>query len=210
MAHAVSEGNRIFKDTEFEDNWVMYHDALSSWWSAGAQEFIRGLGFEDRQIRGLGHTNQDNRYGGKLPGDTPEYMPLDSNLFSDLETCVRWNVAGTRFLPRDDPRKFSLCDPHRAWSAVCRTWEHAPSSSRIVEDINRVFEAIDLVVESEGVAIDFNVLRHGRRLEDHQQSKKKRVARRSKKLSEHVSLSELEGIHPVAKQAIYDFIDLTV
>ena len=68
-----------------------------------------------------------------------------------------------------------------------------------------MFKAIDLVVESEGIAIDFNVLRHGRRLEDHQQSKKKRVARRSKKLSEHVSLSELEGIHPVAKQTIYDF-----
>ena len=35
MAHTVSEGNRIFKGTEFEDNWVIYHDALSSWWSAG-------------------------------------------------------------------------------------------------------------------------------------------------------------------------------
>ena len=81
MKHAIQEGNRIFKGTEFENNWVMYHDALSSWWSVGAQEFMRGEDFEDRQIRGLGHTNQDNRYGGKLPGDTPEYMPLDSNCF---------------------------------------------------------------------------------------------------------------------------------
>ena len=65
MAHAISEGNRIFQNTDFEDDWVMYHDALSSWWSAGAQELMRGEDFGDRQIRGLGHTNQDNRYGGK-------------------------------------------------------------------------------------------------------------------------------------------------
>ncbi len=59
------------------------------------------------------------------------------------------------------------------------------------------------------MTIDFNVLRHGRRLDDHIQSEKKRMTRRSKKLSEHVSLSALEGIPPVAKQAIYDFCDLT-
>ena len=71
-----------------------------------------------------------------------------------------------------------------------------------------MFDAIDLVVSSKGVVIDFNVLRHGRRLEDHIESEKREV-RRSNKLSEHVSLSELEGIHPVAKQTIYDFCDLT-
>ena len=169
---------------------------------------MRERGFGDRQIRWLGHTNADNRYEGKLPGDTPEYMPLDSNLFADLECCIRWNVAGTRFLARDDPHKFSLASPEKAWSAMCRTWEHCPSSARIVEDIQRVFKAIDLVVESEGVAIDFNVLRHGRRLNEHIQSEK-RVKRRSGKLSQHVSISELEGIHPEAKQAIYDFCDLT-
>ena len=121
IKYVMQEGNGIFKGTKCENKWVMYHDVLTSWWSVGAQEFMRGEDFEDRQIRGLTHTNQDNRYGGKLPGDTPEYMTLDSNLFSDLACCVRWNVADTRFVPRDDPRRFSLADSYRAWSAVSRT-----------------------------------------------------------------------------------------
>ena len=40
---------------------------------------------------------------------------------------------------------------------------HAPTSARIVEDIDRVFDSIDAVVESKGVAVDFKKLRHGRR-----------------------------------------------
>ena len=88
-----------------------------------------------------------------------------------------------------------------------------PSSERVVEDINTVFEVIDLVVTSEGVCIviDVNVLRHARRLEDHIESEKeKREVRRSKKISEHVSLSELEGIHPVVKQTTYAYNNCTI
>ena len=73
-------------------------------------------------------------------------MPLNSNLFSDLETAVTWNVAATRSLPRDDPDRFSLATPSDCWSAVERTLEHAPTSERICQDIERVFESIDAVV----------------------------------------------------------------
>ena len=207
--HSISEGNRLFRGTDYERNWVIYHDVLSTWWSKEAQEYMASRGFAKRQIRGLGHTNTDNRYHDKLPGDSPEYMPLDSNLFSDLECCVRWNVAGTRFLPRDHPDKFSLATPHKAWSTVTRTWEHAPSSERIVEDILRVFVSIDQVVEHEGEAVDFEVLRHGRRDREHRESLA-RVKRRSKKISDKKKLSDIVGIHPVARRCIYDFCDLTM
>ena len=116
--------------------WFIYHDALSSWWSAGAQSYMESKGFLNRQVRGLGFTNEGTRYEGQLPGDTPEYMPLDSNLFSDLETAVRWIVAATRMLDNEDPRKFCLGTPHTCWNAICRTWEYAPRSLRIVQDIN--------------------------------------------------------------------------
>ena len=57
----------------------------------------------DSDIQG---TNAGTRYEDTLPDDTPEHMPLDSNLFLDLEYAVRWNVAGTRHLPLDDPNRF--------------------------------------------------------------------------------------------------------
>ena len=209
MDHAIAEGNRLFKHTPYEEDWVIYHDALSSWWSKGGQAHMETKGFADRQIRGLGHTNVGTRYEGSLPGDTPEYMPLDSNLFADLETAVRWNVAGTRMLPRHHPDKFDLTTPSSAWSAVKRTWEYSPTSDRIVQDIQRVFLAIDQVVEASGRAVDFETLRHGRRLLEHQQTEK-RSSRRTAKIKSKHKFGDVKGLHPVSKQCIADFCDLTL
>ena len=210
MDHAIEEGNRLFANTPFKDTWVMYHDALSQWWSKEAQEHFRvnHAGFHNRQIRGLGFTNEETRYEGSLPGDTPEYMPLDSNLFSDLETAVRWNVAATRRLPRHHPDKFDLTTPASAWSAVSKTWEYAPTPERIVEDIERVFLAIDQVVDAGGIAVDFAELRHGRRLRQHQLSS--RSARRSAKLKSKRKFGDVKGLHPVSKRCIADICDLTL
>ena len=41
-------------------------------------------------------------------GNSPELMPLDSNLFADLEYAIKQHVAITHALAKDDPRKFSL------------------------------------------------------------------------------------------------------
>lgn len=61
MAHAIREGKRLFRNTPFARCWVIYHDALSAWWSQGAQDYMRSRNFEDRQIRGLGLTNNGTR-----------------------------------------------------------------------------------------------------------------------------------------------------
>ena len=199
MDHVIEQGNMLFADTPFHDCWMVYHDALSAWWSVGAQDYIESKNFKHRQISSLDFTNVGTRYEHSLPGDTPEYMPLDSNLFSDLEKMVRWNVAATNELPRGHPDKFDLTTPASCWSAVCRTWEHAPTSERIVEDINRVFNAIDEVIVNKGRAIDFNKLRHGRRLREHIRS-----TRRSKVHSEKKTVDSIEGLHPVSRRIIID------
>ena len=208
MQHAIDEGNRVFADTPYRYTWVIYHDALSSWWSKEAQVYMTVRGFADRQIRGLGHTNVGTRYEGSLPGDTPSYMPLDSNLFADLETATRWNVAATRHLARGHPDRFDLTTPKSAWSAVSRTWEYAPTPQRIVQDIQRVFHAIDMVVDARGKSVDFDKLRHGRRLVEHQRAS--RVSRRSRKLSSKPKFGDVEGLHPVSKRCIGNFFDLTL
>ena len=203
MDHTIAQGNLMFADTPFADSWVIYHDALSSWWSVGAQEYMETKGFKHRQIKSLDFTNAGTRYENGLPGDTPEYMPLDSNLFSDLELMVRWNVSATNELPRGHPDKFDLTTPTSAWDAVSRTWKHAPTSDRIVEDINRVFNAIEEVIKERGAAVDFGKLRHGRRLREHIRSH-----RRSKIHSEKKCFDELEGLHPVSKRIIIDLCNL--
>ena len=156
-------------------------------------------GFKHRQVRCLDFTNSDTRYSDSLPGDTPEYMPLDSNLFSDLETMVRWNVAATNELPRGHPDKFDLTTPKSAWDAIRRTWMYAPTSDRIVEDVNTVFTAIEEVIKARGAAVDFKKLRHGRRLLEHLRSR-----RRSREHSEMKTINEIDGLHPASKRIIID------
>ena len=56
IAHTVSEGNRLYKGTPWENSWVMYHDALSAWWDPGAQALVKKLGMEKRQILARGPT----------------------------------------------------------------------------------------------------------------------------------------------------------
>ena len=61
MDHAISEGNRLFRDTPYANTWVMYHDALSAWWSVAAQDHMRCRRFHNRQVHGLGLANRDTR-----------------------------------------------------------------------------------------------------------------------------------------------------
>ena len=61
MDWAIAEGKRLFRGTPYEKTFWIYHDALSSWWSVGAQTHMRSKRFEHRQVRGLGMTNRGTR-----------------------------------------------------------------------------------------------------------------------------------------------------
>ena len=122
--------------------WI-YHDGLKQWWEKGAQDYLATLGMKDRQFKSLGSTNADcATYRFKLCGDTPEFMPLDNNLFADFKRALIANVCTTRHLPLDDPARFSLASPKKVFNAFERTWDHHPTSERIVQDILRFKESL--------------------------------------------------------------------
>ena len=75
-----------------------------------------------------------------------------------------------------------------------------------MEDVTRVFTAIDQVVDARGVAVDFKELRRGRRLLMHQQDAAARL-RRATMLRTN-NFERLEHLHPVSKQCIIDLCDL--
>ena len=63
--------------------------------------------------------------------------------------------------------------------------------------------AIEDVVNHEGIAVDFNALRHGRRQEEHRRS-----SRRARARKEHKHFDRIEWLHPVSKQCIIDLCNL--
>ena len=97
----------------------------------------------------------------KLMGDSPELMPLDSSLFNDLIEGVALHVVGTTTLPKGE--RYSMGLPDDAWRTMCEVWSRAPSSERIIEDIDRFKKAVEKIIAAEGCYVEEYDARHGHR-----------------------------------------------
>jgi hypothetical protein len=161
--HIISEGNRAFADTPYANSWVIGHDALSQYWEPDALAHLESKGFPPcRLLCAQGSTNLGTRYAGKLVGNSPELMPLDSNLFSDLEYAIKQHCALTHDLANDDPRKFSIGTPTEVWSAMYRSWQMI-RPERIKTDTKRWEMALGMIVYWQGALVPDLNNRHGRR-----------------------------------------------
>ncbi len=106
MDHTISESMRVYKGTDMEDKFFIFHDGLSLWWAKEAQEYIKSKGFKHRQIRCVGDTNKGNRYHNKIVGDSPEICrALDSHGFADLESSIAYHAAITSPYVKDNYSK---------------------------------------------------------------------------------------------------------
>ena len=163
MDHVIAEGNRLFADIPFANTWKIYHDALPQWWEKGAQEHMKARGFYDRQWMARGETNAKvGRYKNKLMGDSPELMPLDSSLFSDLIEGIALHVVATAKLPKGE--KYSMGTPDEAWRTMIEVWMTAvPSPGRIVQDIDRFSTALDRIIAVMGCYVEELDCCHGHR-----------------------------------------------
>ena len=169
MDHIVAESKRLFAGTAYADSFVIFHDALKQWWEPGAQAHlldVHGIGPE-RQLCILGDTNEAvaKHYRNKLVGDTPEFCPLDSNLFSDFEFAMRQNLSYTYWLPHAHEHKFLAGTPKEVQRLMTVTWAHdeAVRSERIVEDICRFPAALDAIIAAKGAKVEHLDNRMGRR-----------------------------------------------
>jgi hypothetical protein len=162
----IEQGEKLWKGTDWQDLWIISHDALSILWNESTQEWLQTLrcpitGWEDRtwadrfiKICGKWNDLVNKRYKNSLPGDSPEVMPLDCHLFSDVKEGVARNVALTYFLDKNDPRKYSLSTPHKAELSIWRTIKAGcPSAERILTDCNNAVKNLRHIVASNGIYI---------------------------------------------------------
>ena len=136
---------------------------------------MRRKGFADRQMQCRGDTcNAFSRYKGKLVGNSPEFMPLDNNLFADFERAYWANVAVSS-LTKDwnDRRLFKTGTPKEVWRTLRLVWLHCIPSHRIVQDIKRSIACFQKVVDAEGLAIKFQGARNGDRAKRGERGKKR-------------------------------------
>lgn len=168
MTHVVGEHKRFFSGTKREKSSFIFHDGLTAWWEADAQEHMRSLGFGDRQLRILPANNSKvaSYYQNGLAGNSPEMCRgLDAHGFADLGRSLTLNCSIAASLPRDDPErlKWGMGTPKTLLYSMLRSWEHSPSSERIVEDIYNFPMVLDKIIKAEGCVVPDEILRTGRR-----------------------------------------------
>ena len=95
-------------------------------------------------------------------GNSPEFMPLDTNLFSDLERLIFVHRALTYDYEEDDERKFSIKTKSKVASAMRRAFTMIPDS-RMIRDCDRWVEAYTAVYENYGKVVRGMGRRTGRR-----------------------------------------------
>jgi hypothetical protein len=155
VQHIVTESANFFVGTEFEDTWSFYHDALSLMTGNDTVEWMREHDYLKRWILPVNELHQDDptlsKYYHRPVGNSPENMPWDSSLNQDVHAAVQRHVLLTLSLGVDDKRKFDMSTPKRGSSAYHRILEVVPSSERIIHDVNKVFESMEIVRLALGV-----------------------------------------------------------
>lgn len=187
VLHLIAEGESYYKDTDRKNDWMIWHDALSILWEKVTMAWLKSLkcphpGWQERtwmdriiHLRGEWAKKVHNRYKGKLPGDSPEQMPLDCHLFSDVKEGTGRNVALSYLLSDDNPLKYKMNTPNETWKSICRTIENnAPPSHRIVKDVENVLgKYLDAIITAKGAYIDEKNIRHGYRLVAEQEQRRR-------------------------------------
>ncbi|KAJ1419701.1 hypothetical protein B484DRAFT_400097, partial [Ochromonadaceae sp. CCMP2298] len=162
--HVIAESTRMYAGSAHANDFIIFHDGLSQWWEAEAQQYIRSKGFGDRQLRCTGTTNAGNRYAGKVCGDSPEICRgLDAHGFADLKLSMAYHTSLSSKYAHDDPRKFGMGTPAEVWRTMCRCWEMEPTSARIVEDVLAFKMVLDKIIAAKGCVVPDEYLRNGRR-----------------------------------------------
>lgn len=228
--HIIKEGNRIFADTKRKDTWMIYHDHLKIFWEKETIEYMKSLKcpneeqpdrtWFDRVIK-LEGTYSDSvhpRYKAKLPGDSPELMPLDCHLFADIKEALARNIALSFWLPPDHPAKYSAATPNQIYKSLCRTIGEGrcPPAKRIEEDICRIRkETLQRIIDAEGTYIEDKAdkptqsrrqVRHGVRLSLATAQKKDKSSQTDAQLSDFLD-GMLDGVHSKGIKVPVEFED---
>ena len=205
--HCVKEGNRIYFGTKHEKSWLLYHDALSSWWEGGSLQYLKEIGMYSRCVK----LDYDPRrpqdeaipasWRNRLPGDSPECSPCDSHSFAYLEDHMKANVHATYTMLDDDERKFKSGTPSELSRTLRRVWDVIPTSEQIIKDILHLPVAWEMIRKSKGTIVESLNNRRGRR-----GSGLKRAPRPSQRIS---TLRERE-LHPDVKSWCDDHLLLSI
>ena len=206
--HVISESERLYKNTLHAEDFRIFHDGLTVWWTPEAQEYIKDKGFEHRQLRCEGDTNKGTRYENKVVGDSPEMCRgLDAYGFSDFKRCTERMRALTSVYDWNDKRRFKFGTPTEVWDTMVRCWTLEPTSARIIADIEDFSNVLDIIILLNGCVVPECRLRHGHRQKAHNGG---RVLARKVTQRQRKQLMTMGPVHPDADEAMKILLGMVI
>ena len=102
-----NQSKNVFKYTKYESNFYIYHDALTQLNENETIAYMQQKGIDKHWILPLHGLNKGTRWEHRPTGYSPEFNPLDRNLFRDLHACAESLISNTYKNSGEDP-KYSL------------------------------------------------------------------------------------------------------
>jgi hypothetical protein len=217
--HIYEHTKACFENTEYSDNFYFYHDALSLMTATETTDWM-----EEKDI--LKHwflpeldLNKGTCYAGRPVGNSPELMPLDASLNKDVDDAAHRHIVFTHCLEDDNPQKFTMSTPHKGSRAYQRVWNSpavpafetgeiveggAPSSTRIIQDIDKFLLSAHTIFRHKGIVVDGLGTRHGHRNEIGISQKRGGARKKG------VDLPDDSFIHPDARSARMDALSNSI
>ena len=170
VQHIHDESQRVMNGTVHENDWFFYHDALSLMKAKECKEWMKDNNILHRWILPLNGLNSGTAYADHPVGNSPELMPLDCSLFSNLHLAVDEHVRATEHLEKEDQNKFSLVSVKHGVRAYLRILQPSddpnvgvPTSKRICEDVRGWLSNLQVVYNAGGAMVEKLVDRNGKR-----------------------------------------------
>ena len=166
VTHIAEEIWEAFVSTNNKDGWVFYYEALSWMTAKYTIAWMRKKDYYRRWILPFNNLQREpdlKAYDDRPAVDSTENMPWDCSLNQDVHLSTDLHVTMANNTVKDEDGrfpegKFDISTPNRGAHDYCRTLHletgGVPSIKRIIWDIEKVFESMEMVRKSEGIKID--------------------------------------------------------
>jgi hypothetical protein len=152
------ETDRIMEGTSYEANGHFYHDAMTLMTCSKTKTYMQINDLLKYWLLPLDNLQARTRYHNSIPGDSPELMPLDETLNMDIHSSVRYHVAITAHLAKENTNKFTFSTPREVSNAYLRLVDpisgNAPSSRRIIQDCEKWVRSLQNIRQAGGKIVE--------------------------------------------------------
>jgi hypothetical protein len=168
VKHMVIKTKKYYENTSYKNTYHFYHNALSQLMHDTTVEWMRKTKIPDEKMvvykRWIKPENGLNdsfglRWKQRPIGNSPKLMPLDNLLNQDVHKSVQKHTVMSLTLRTEwkNDSLFSMATPKEASRAYRRIFDPragvAPKPERIVQDVKKVMNALQVIFDAEGVYV---------------------------------------------------------